>query len=170
MIHSNLPHDALPNFGVHRTHHQAPIADTPIGNIATQPRYLAKQLRPMMAPSSATAFSAMFDDEPNGPVASGNPLDTNASSSSSHFSALDDICKRIDRSNSWVYEKGIVPMFDPNGVRIETSKTPPWPWEILPDPVVRVGKKAWLTSDIDEWLCSMRQSMPACCAHTSSGW
>lgn len=69
--------------------------------------------------------------------------------------ALDDILERIDRSNSWAYENGLVPMFDKLGRKIGSTKIPPWPWEVLPDPIVKVGKKAWATGSIDSWLSRM---------------
>lgn len=69
--------------------------------------------------------------------------------------ALDDILKRIDRSNSWAYENGLVPVFDRRGQKIKNTKTPPWPWEVLPAPIIKVGKKAWLTRDIDHWIARL---------------
>ena len=68
---------------------------------------------------------------------------------------LEDILSRIDRSNSWVYENGLVPMFDKNGQKVKSTKTPPWPWEALPDPIIKVGKKAWLNSSINQWILRM---------------
>ena len=44
-----------------------------------------------------------------------------------------DICTKICRSSSWVYENGLVPMFDKQGQKIKSAKIPPWPWETLPD-------------------------------------
>lgn len=69
--------------------------------------------------------------------------------------SLDDILERIDRSSSWAYENGLVPMFDRQGQRIKSTKIPPWPWEVLPDPIVKIGKKAWITSRFDSWLARM---------------
>ena len=66
-----------------------------------------------------------------------------------------DICTKICRSSSWVYENGLVPMFDKRGQKIKTAKIPPWPWEVLPDPIVKVGKKAWTSSSFDSWLFRM---------------
>lgn len=70
--------------------------------------------------------------------------------------SLEDILSRIDRSNSWGYDNGLVPMFDKkNGQKVKSRKTPRWPWEALPDPIIKVGKKAWLTSSIDQWILRM---------------
>lgn len=66
-----------------------------------------------------------------------------------------DICTKICRSSSWVYENGLVPMFDKQGQKIKSAKIPPWPWETLPDPIVKVGKKAWTSSSFDSWLARM---------------
>lgn len=75
------------------------------------------------------------------------------------LSSLDDILQRIDRSSSWAYLHGLVPIYDLAGREIKNIKTPPWPWEILPAAVVKAGKKAWLTQHIDQWI--IRISMRA---------
>ncbi|RDS82251.1 hypothetical protein DWU98_09460 [Dyella monticola] len=97
----------------------------------------------------------MFGHTPTPRMAIADHLGIHAPSFPSHLSSLDDILKRINRSNSWAYEKGLVPMFDVHGLKIENAKSPPWPWKILPDPIIKAGKKAWLTSDIDHWLARM---------------
>lgn len=88
-------------------------------------------------------------------VESTSLTESTSSNQSLDLSSLDDILQRIDRSNSWVYLHGLVPMYDPEGREIENAKTPAWPWEILPPPVIKVGKKAWLTQDIDQWIARM---------------
>jgi hypothetical protein len=77
------------------------------------------------------------------------------------FSSLEDILKRADRSNSWAYQHGLVPKYELDGREIKSTKRPPWPWEVLPHAVVKNGKKAWLTSEIDRWLdrISLRASL-----------
>ena len=74
---------------------------------------------------------------------------------SSAFLTLVDICTNICRSSSWVYEHGLVPLFDKQGRKIESTKIPPWPWEVLPDPVVKAGKKVWASSSFCSWLVRM---------------
>jgi hypothetical protein len=73
-----------------------------------------------------------------------------------YLSSLEDILKRIKRSNSWAYLKGIIPMYDQDGREIPNTKTPPWPWEILPEAIIKVGKKAWATEEIDAWVDRMK--------------
>lgn len=90
------------------------------------------------------------------PAIEGIPLfGTMTPDQSPDLSSLDDILHRIDRSNSWIYLHGLVPRYDLNGRQIENTKTPPWPWEALPPPVIKAGKKAWLTRDIDQWIVRM---------------
>jgi len=87
-----------------------------------------------------------------------------------NLSSLEDILRDIDRSPSWAYLKGIVPMYDLDGRPIPGKKIPPWPWEILPEAVIKVGKKAWASEDIDAWFDRMK--LRACRvsnAHTAHG-
>lgn len=72
------------------------------------------------------------------------------------LSSLEDILQRINRSDSWAYLRGIVPLYGPDGGQIPSTKTPPRPWEILPEAVIKDGKKAWATEDIDAWIDRMK--------------
>lgn len=84
------------------------------------------------------------------------------------FSPLEDILQRVKRSNSWAYLNGIVPIYDLDGRQILSTKVPPWPWEILPEAVIKVGKKVWATEDIDAWIDRMKlRACRICNAHTT---
>jgi hypothetical protein len=86
------------------------------------------------------------------------------------WSSLEDILQRINRSNSWAYLKGIVPLYDLDGSEILSTKVPPQPWEILPEAVIKVGKKAWATEDIDAWIDRMKmRASRVRNAHTANG-
>jgi len=63
-----------------------------------------------------------------------------------------DICARVKRSKSWMYENDVVPIIDDEGKHINNDKVPPPPWEQLPKPRIEVGKKLWLAADIEVWL------------------
>lgn len=74
------------------------------------------------------------------------------SSVDSAFMSLASILEGICHSNSWAYSQGLVPKFDKAGARIDSVITPPFPWEVLPDPVIKFGKKLWLEVDVDAWI------------------
>jgi hypothetical protein len=90
------------------------------------------------------------------------PLPSSFSSSipsrfSSRFISLDDICKRINRSRSWAYENGIVPVFNVDGTKKQNKKRPPFPWIELPHPHINLGKRGWLETSIDLWLSAIAE-------------
>jgi hypothetical protein len=110
----------------------------------------------MKASSPSSASQAMRPDDLMPHMVDGGFI----SAATSHgyrddLCSLDDVLERIDRSNSWAYENGVVPMFDRVGREIKSAKIPSWPWEMLPTPIIKVGKKAWLSSSIDFWIRRM---------------
>lgn len=68
------------------------------------------------------------------------------------FISLDDICVRIDRSRSWAYANDIVPVYDGDGNPLNGDRIPLLPWEQLPPPRIKTGKKVWLEADVEQWL------------------
>lgn len=124
-------------------------------------------------PNMSKTMFAMHPPHPMGSmlhVADNSYLSTAMPSALGYLSSLVDILQRIKRSHSWVYLKGIVPMYHLDGREILSTKIPPWPWEILPEAVIKVGKKAWATEDIDAWVDRMKlRACRACNAHTAHG-
>jgi len=66
-------------------------------------------------------------------------------------SSLADICERIDRSKSWMYENNIVPIYNAKGAQTNKDKTPRFPWEQLPHVIEKIGKKEWTEASILAW-------------------
>jgi hypothetical protein len=74
---------------------------------------------------------------------------------SNRLISLSEICRRINRSKSWAYENGIVPLFNDDGTKKQNKKTPAQPWVELPMPQINVGKRAWLESCVEQWLAEV---------------
>jgi len=76
---------------------------------------------------------------------------------------MSDICARLKRSTSWLYENDIVPILDHEGQHLNGDKAPPFPWEQLPKPRINGGKKLWSAADIEAWFSRLdvRTSQPA---------
>ena len=64
---------------------------------------------------------------------------------------LDEIFFGIDRSAKWGYANNIVPIYGERGKQTNKGKPTPFPFEQLPPPVVKIGKKGWQRASIDAW-------------------
>jgi len=65
---------------------------------------------------------------------------------------MDEIFAKVNHTAKWGYANNIIPIYNKRGKQLNNRKMTPFPFEQLPPPVVKVGKKSWQRASIDAWL------------------
>jgi len=59
-------------------------------------------------------------------------------------------------SKSQAYKLGMVPKYGSDGTSIPNRNKPPFPWDRMPEPVIKTGKKLFDAAEIRAWLDAIR--------------